>query len=69
VLGAGGNAEGLVVILRGGIVAWVRAQTSLQPDAAPEIADQRESRIAPERTELVRLFANIISQHLSEKAA
>jgi hypothetical protein len=71
VLGAGGNADGLVAILRGGVVAWVRGQTSVlhTSKAAPEMAEHREARVDPERTELVRIFANIISQHLSEEAA
>lgn len=70
-LGAGGNADGLVVILRGGVLAWVRAQTSVfhAPKAAPEITERRDARVDPERTELVRLLANIISQYLSEEAA
>lgn len=72
-LGGGGDANGLVVFLRGGVVAWLRAaQSSLlhASTSAPEIPKQHDHpRMDPERTELVRLFANIISQHLSEEAA
>lgn len=59
------------MVLRGGVVAWMRMQTSAlhASKAAPEITERLEARVDPERTELVRLFANIISQHLSEEAA
>jgi hypothetical protein len=71
VLGGGGDADGLVVLLRGGIVAWLRAQASVLSamKAAPENPVRRDAHADPERADLVRLLANIISQHLTEEAA
>lgn len=75
-LGAGGRADGLVVLLRGGVVAWLRATQATQSSllhvskSDPEALEHHDQhQMDPERAELVRLFANIISQHLSEEAA
>jgi hypothetical protein len=71
VLGAGGDADGLVVHLRGGIVCWLRAQMSAfnAPRPEPEIPQRSGARVDPQRIELVRLMANIMCKHLSEEAA
>jgi hypothetical protein len=71
VLGAGGDADGLVAFLRGGLPLWLRtrASTVSVPKTAPEMGPRGNTGSDPERTELVRLMANIICQHLSEQAA
>jgi hypothetical protein len=70
-LGAGGDADGLVVHIRGGIVYWLREQMSACNTARtdPEIRQRREARVDPQRIELVRLMADIICKHFSEEAA
>jgi hypothetical protein len=71
VLGSGGDGEGLVAFLRGGVPGWVRARASVVSVTGPtsDPVLPRETGSEPERTEFVRLMANIICHQLSEEAA
>lgn len=60
-----------MALLRGGVVCWLQAQIPVihAPKVEPPIAQHHEARVDPQRAELVRLLANIMSHHFTEQAA
>ena len=72
VLGTGGDADGLVVLLRGGVVAWlqVRSRYRIRTRIEPELPRRRgRLSILGSQRSSSDLVASMISQHLSEEAA